>query len=171
MKNLARAQIKALTRVLPMLASEEDCRTLDLRCGISSARVLAYTWSTGRLMCATRELAEGWKPPPIEVSRYRLARRPQIYYYLPGDGLHRARAAQQAGRHRIGAHIRSEAICRPTRHRLLSKAGRTFLYREVAGRGYMRRVPAGPLTPEEIQTLRDLGVRRRGDDRTRPIQR
>ena len=154
---------KALWRVLPAISRLEDATDKEDHAGsVNPRRVVAVAWSSGRLERARRLLEEGQTPPPIEVSRYRLEGRPDCWLYVPSDGMHRARAAQLAGRKRIGARIGGEILCRPQRYLLYrsgdGEEGSTFLYEDLPDQPYAKRVPGGSLEATEVEALRAFGV-------------
>lgn len=106
-----------MTDLVALLTELDDFRSLDHIRAISVSKVLAWSWSPGRLQDCAQRLAAGGKAPPIHVNRYWL--HGQAYYNV-SDGRHRTVAARDAGRQYIRARISGENWCKPTEYVLMN---------------------------------------------------
>lgn len=145
-----------LSDVLVLLAALDDARILPRRTvSIAVDRVLAWSWNPGRLERCKQKLAEGEKPPPIHVNRYRLN---GLIWYVVSDGRHRTVAAKEAGRTRIAAVVGSETDCHPGRYRL-DCAGRRLWQEHHDDRfGHCLKLVADELSTETMTALLAVGV-------------
>ena len=143
-----------LAAILPMLAELDDAKDLNRRAiSVPVHRILATAWRADRLARCERLLAEGQKPPPVHLVRYKLAGE---NWYTVSDGHHRTVAARNAGRKRIRAVVGCETPIHPDRYVL--RDGR--LWRKTVHESYgacLERVPVD-ITPEVAQALQIVEV-------------
>lgn len=143
-----------LAVILPMLSSIDDYKVLsDKPISVSVERVLAKAWRANRLARCERLLAEGKKPPPVHLVRYRLNGES---WYGVSDGNHRVVAASNAGNKTIRAVVTCESPIRPERYVIIKNVLWRNAYNERYGR-YLQEVQAD-IAPEMVAALLSIGV-------------